>query len=357
MLKYFLGTRLAKLRSKWSHLRDNSSPTAKQPTIFYQLVLSALNDLDSRVRDKNFKFTSKAIYLKFLSQTVASPLLSPFWRAYIGPTLDSDDHWSLVRETFTENYNNDIAWLITLKGIKVRASLRSWRYIDSDKCAYCDRKETIDHCFLNCKRDFSCGRATIPETLCGPDFREYFSFLFSILGPVLSTCREGTPVTCFFIGFLCLAKRLLALFPCSLGLGVPGLGLVFFSRVSPIPFLGLVWLFWVWCHPSHFWARFGFFGCGPLAFLALFPPVFIVCQDFPVSFSCGFGPCVFVQTFSYCFNFRLSFLWRVGPCGQPSGPCFGPFLPFSVRFLLSLFLFPIWCSLARTLVSFMCPRP
>lgn len=119
MLKYFLGTRLAKLRSKWSHLRDNSSPTAKQPTIFYQLVLSALNDLDSRVRDKNFKFTSKAIYLKFLSQTVASPLLSPFWRAYIGPTLDSDHHWSLVKETFTENYKNDIAWLITLKGIKV----------------------------------------------------------------------------------------------------------------------------------------------------------------------------------------------------------------------------------------------
>lgn len=152
MLKYFLGTRLAKLRSKWSHLRDNSSPTAKQPTIFYQLVLSALNDLDSRVRDKNFKFTSKAIYLKFLSQTVASPLLPPFWRAYIGPTLNSDDHWSLVRETFTENYKNDIAWLITLKGIKVRASLRSWRYIDSDRCAYCDRKETIDHCFLNCKR-------------------------------------------------------------------------------------------------------------------------------------------------------------------------------------------------------------
>lgn len=152
MLKYFLGTHLAKLRSKWSHLRDNSSPTAKQPTIFYQLVLSALNDLDSRVRDKNFKFTSKAIYLKFLSQTVASPLLSPFWRAYIGPTLDSDHHWSLVRETFTENYKNDIAWLITLKGIKVRASLRSWGYIDSDKCAYCDRKETIDHCFLNCKR-------------------------------------------------------------------------------------------------------------------------------------------------------------------------------------------------------------
>lgn len=72
-------------------------------------------------------------------------------------------------------------------------------------------------------------------------------------------------------GFSCLAKRLfLALFPCSLGPGVPGLGLVFLARVthpifgpglallgvvSPIPFLGQVRLFW----------------CGLLAFLAFFP--------------------------------------------------------------------------------------
>ena len=116
--------------------------------------------------------------------------------------------------------------------------------------------------------DFSCGGATIPETLCGPDFREYFFlFFFLSFGPVLSTCREGTPVTGLF-GFSCLAKRLfLALFPCSLGPGVPGLGLVFLACVthpifgpglallgvvSPIPFLGQVrlffgvvfWLFW-----------------------------------------------------------------------------------------------------------------
>lgn len=56
--------------------------------------------------------------------------------------------------------------------------------------------------------DFSCGGATIPETLCGPDFREYFFlFFFLSFGPVLSTCREGTPVTGLF-GFSCLAKRL-----------------------------------------------------------------------------------------------------------------------------------------------------
>ena len=150
--------------------------------------------------------------------------------------------------------------------------------------------------------DFSSGGASIPETLCGPDFCEYFFFsfpFFSIFGPVLSTCREGTPVTGFFFGFFVPSqKAFLALFSCSLGPGFPGLGLVF-SRV---------------CHPSHSWAWFGSFGCGvthPIfgsgsVFWVWSPGLFwpfslvsIVCQDFLVSFSCGFGSCVFVRTFCY----------------------------------------------------------
>ena len=116
---------------------------------------------------------------------------------------------------------------------------------------------------------------------CGPDSRKYF-YLFSSFGPVLSTCREGTPVTCSFRFFV--PKGFLAWFPCSLGPGVPGLGPVFLACfthpsfgpglallgvVLPIPFLGRFRLFWVW--------SLGFFG--------FFPPVAIVCQDFLVSFS------------------------------------------------------------------------
>ena len=74
-----------------------------------------------------------------------------------------------------------------------------------------------------------------------------------------------------FFGFLVPSqKAFLALFPCSLGPGVPGLGLVFLACVthpifgpgwallgvvSPIPFLGQVRLFWVWSP--------GFFGLFP----------------------------------------------------------------------------------------------
>lgn len=53
---------------------------------------------------------------------------------------------------FTENYKNDLAWLITLRAVKVRDSLKNWGYIPSAVCASCPRLETIDHCFLNCPR-------------------------------------------------------------------------------------------------------------------------------------------------------------------------------------------------------------
>ena len=62
------------------------------------------------------------------------------------------DHWTKVRDGFTENFKNDLYWLIALRGPKVRDSLKNWGYIASDRCAVCDRKESIDHCFLNCKR-------------------------------------------------------------------------------------------------------------------------------------------------------------------------------------------------------------
>ena len=120
--------------------------------------------------------------------------------------------------------------------------------------------------------DFSCGCATIPETLCGPDFREYFSFSFFYLWSSAKYLPGGNASDLFFSVFVLSQKAFWLCFPLVSGQEFLALGW-FFSRVSPIPFLGLVWLFWVWCHPSLFWARFGFFGCGLLDFLAFFPCV------------------------------------------------------------------------------------
>ena len=97
-----------------------------------------------------------------------------------------------------------------------------------------------------------------------------FPFLFSIFGPVLSTCREGTPVTGFFRFFVPSQKAFWLCFPVVSGQEflvawlvflacvthpIFGPGLALLGVVSPIPFLGQV----------------RFFGCGLLAFLAFFP--------------------------------------------------------------------------------------
>ena len=45
LLKYFLGSHLARLREGWSHLRDNFSPSALTPTSYYQVCLKNLTTL------------------------------------------------------------------------------------------------------------------------------------------------------------------------------------------------------------------------------------------------------------------------------------------------------------------------
>lgn len=77
-------------------------------------------------------------------------MLPAFWQ--LDPNLNLRDLWPIVRTSSCENFKNDLSWLIVLRGLKVRASLRSWGYIDNPNCATCPRQETIEHCFLHCKR-------------------------------------------------------------------------------------------------------------------------------------------------------------------------------------------------------------
>ena len=149
----------------------------------------------------------------------------------------------------------------------------------------------------------------------GRIFVSIFSFSFFYLWSSAKYLPGGNASDRFFSAFSCLAKRLFWLcFPCSLGSGVPGLGLVFLACVThPIFGPGLALLGAV--SPIPFWGQVRFFLVWSPGFFGPFPPVSIVSQDFLVSFSCGFGPGVFVRTFCYSFSFRSSFLWRVGPCG------------------------------------------
>lgn len=141
---------MARFSSKWAGLRDNSAPSASIPTSFYSSILNTLEKLSGL--PASFNFNSKNIYAELRKEKTSPPILPQYWSAFVGPIFDLPRHWSLVRDSLTENYKNDLAWMITLRAVKVRDSLRNWGYIQSDKCATCPRKETIDHCFLNCPK-------------------------------------------------------------------------------------------------------------------------------------------------------------------------------------------------------------
>ena len=123
------------------------------PSKYYECVFNSLTTVTKRIpATSSFCFSSKNCYSELLKDASSIPVLPYRWSTILGYPLCLSTHWSHVRDSLTENYKNDLAWLITLRAVKVRDSLKSWGYSDSDLCASCNRKETIDHCFLNCLR-------------------------------------------------------------------------------------------------------------------------------------------------------------------------------------------------------------
>ena len=136
------------MHDRWRYLRDIRAPSANTPTRFYQDILSTLNEVLASCDD----FASRKIYTTLLMKDSSSPILKYQWSIFLGVGLSLNAHWSLVQDKFTENFKNDLLWLIVLRGVKVRDSLTRWGYIDSPRCASCPRRETIEHCFINCPR-------------------------------------------------------------------------------------------------------------------------------------------------------------------------------------------------------------
>ena len=97
-------------------------------------------------------FSSKKIYCVLLSEHSSPPVLPFVWQNRLVPNLSLRTLWQNIRDGFTENFKSDVAWLISLRAVTVRDTLKSWGYLSSDQCSSCPRRETIDHCFLNCWR-------------------------------------------------------------------------------------------------------------------------------------------------------------------------------------------------------------
>lgn len=91
-------------------------------------------------------------YNLLLSTDSSSPPLSWHWTPVLGPGFSLTNHWSRVRDNFSENFKDDIPSLIVLRDIKVCDSLTPWGYIANPECSFCGRRDAIDYCFLYCSR-------------------------------------------------------------------------------------------------------------------------------------------------------------------------------------------------------------
>ena len=94
------------------------------------------------------------------------------------------EHWALVHDSCTENFKNDLSWLITLKPLSLRVfaqlGLHSVR-----KIASCPCREMINHCFLNCSR-----------------MKLFWAFLIPLLSALLTPSKSFVP-NCVSVFFFC----------------------------------------------------------------------------------------------------------------------------------------------------------
>ena len=126
----------------WPFLWGSRIETVSRKSCCLSLKNGSLNVCDLR-------FKCEATLLSIGS---SPPLLPREWSLILGPGFSLCDHWSLVRDDFTQNFKNDLPWLITLRGVKTRDALTNWGYINSAVCASCPTRETIDHVFIFCAR-------------------------------------------------------------------------------------------------------------------------------------------------------------------------------------------------------------
>lgn len=152
LARYFLGNRLAKFDARF-RFSSNAVPSCSTPSRFYQLILDKFFYLFSTYGCLPDILTCKNIYLLLSVLPSCAPKCAGFWGSVVGRSINRwTSVWRKSRLKLNENKKNDLLWLILHRAVKVRYALKIWGYIDNDKCALCDRIETVEHCFLDCQR-------------------------------------------------------------------------------------------------------------------------------------------------------------------------------------------------------------
>ena len=152
LARYFLGNRLVKFDKRFSFM-SNNIPSSSLPSRFYKKCLDKLAFLFSKLGSLPDDFSCKNFYMLLLALPSAIPRCAGFWGSVVGRPINRwASVWRKSRLKLNENKKNDLLWLILHRAVRVRYSLKSWGYIDNDKCTVCDRVESIEHCFLECSR-------------------------------------------------------------------------------------------------------------------------------------------------------------------------------------------------------------
>ena len=116
-------------------------------------VLTFFSRLHTKLGSLPDDLSCKQIFGLLLVLLTAAPRCTGFWGAVVDRPINRwASVWRKSRLKLIENKNNDLIWLLIHRVLCVRYALRSWGYINNDKCAICSRVETIEHCFLECAR-------------------------------------------------------------------------------------------------------------------------------------------------------------------------------------------------------------
>ena len=152
LARYFLGNRLAVLDRRFS-FSSNLCPSSNVPSSYYAKCLVSFRFLFSTYKSLPDDLSCKSLYLLFLDVPPVAPKSAGFWGSVVGRPIN---RWSWVwrksRLKLVENRKNDLIWLLIHRAIGVCYALKTCGYIDNNRCAVCNRIETIEHCFLECPR-------------------------------------------------------------------------------------------------------------------------------------------------------------------------------------------------------------
>ena len=152
LARYFLGRRLFRLDNSFNFC-SNIFPASSQPSGYYRKCLDTLISLYNSYNHLPDDLSSKNIYRLLLCLPRDAPRSAGFWDAVlIHPINQWATVWRKSCLKLIENKKNDLLWLILHRAVHVRYSLKSWGYIDNDRCTLCNRVENIEHCFLACPR-------------------------------------------------------------------------------------------------------------------------------------------------------------------------------------------------------------